>query len=382
MTAAGTARIVRGFFAALAAAVLAVAGTAGHAVTARAATVTFSDTPLRSWTAAGTGYAVAVVGTTAYVGGSFSSVTSPGGTTVARANLAAFDVTTGALVPTFRADTNGAVRALAYDGTNLYVGGSFTSIGGVTRYRLAALDPATGAVRRSWIANASSNVYALAVSSDKLYVAGSFSSFDGATRLRVAAVRLPDGSLDSFAPAVNYTVNSIAAARDDSRIYIGGAYTAVDGVSTKYLTALTATGAVARTGWQALSGPVLDAQLFSNDSRLAVAVGGAGNQGAVYDPATGNRLWRQVCDGDGQAVAFDGGAVYTGFHEGCNGDTTIRLTSNDAVTGVRDTSFTPSFDLFWGVRGISGTSAVLVVVGDFTRVSGVPAQGFAIFPAA
>ena len=33
------------------------------------------------------------------------------------------------------------MRALAYDGTNLYAGGYFTSVNGTSRGRVAALDP-------------------------------------------------------------------------------------------------------------------------------------------------------------------------------------------------------------------------------------------------
>jgi hypothetical protein len=51
-------------------------------------------------------------------------------------------------------------------------------------------------------------------------------------------------------------------------------------------------------------------------------------------------------------------------------------------TAVRDTSFKPAFDRFWGVRDLAGDSLGLVVAGDFTSVGGVPVQGLAIFPAA
>ena len=40
----------------------------------------------------------------------------------------------------FVADTNGAVNALATDGTRLFVGGSFTTIKGVSRSRVASVN--------------------------------------------------------------------------------------------------------------------------------------------------------------------------------------------------------------------------------------------------
>jgi hypothetical protein len=194
-------------------------------------------------------------------------------------------------------------------------------------------------------------------------------------------VTLAAGALEPWAPSVNNTVNSLAVTADGSRVYAGGNYTAINGTPAKYLTSLDSTGAVVRTSWSGLTGPVLSMQVDPTGTELAVGVGGSGNQGAVYDPGTGSRLWYQRCDGDGQAIRWIGDAVFTGFHESCNGDTTIRLTSNDATTGTRDPAFIPSFDKFYGVRALAGNSSYLVAAGDFTTVSGIPSQGFAIFPA-
>jgi len=56
-------------------------------------------------------------------------VSSPEGTQqVNRSNLAAFDVRTGALIPSFVADTDGRVDDLLFDGTSLFVSGSFRTL--------------------------------------------------------------------------------------------------------------------------------------------------------------------------------------------------------------------------------------------------------------
>src|SRR6478609_7860525 len=112
----------------------------------------WQQAPVASWRVDGTGYATVVVGDTVYVGGDFSTVRSPdGATVVARNNLAAFDLATGALRPAFQANTNGIVRTLASSGGQLFVGGSYTSIRGVARGRLAAVDLTTGAVSTSLV---------------------------------------------------------------------------------------------------------------------------------------------------------------------------------------------------------------------------------------
>mgnify|MGYP005816917487 CR=1 FL=1 len=51
----------------------------------------------------------------------------------------------------------------------------------------------------------------------------------------------------------------------------------------------------------------------------------------------------------------------------------------NATNGERDTGFRPTFDRFYGVWCIDGNTSVLAVAGDFTRISGVPVQGFALF---
>ena len=83
--------------------------------------------------------ALATAGGVLYAGGEFTSVTPPGGSSVARTYLAAFTTTTGQ--PTsFDPTLNGKVNALAVspDGSTLYVAGSFTKVNGSTRNHFAA----------------------------------------------------------------------------------------------------------------------------------------------------------------------------------------------------------------------------------------------------
>ncbi len=118
--------VVALFVTAALAATLVAAGTTARP--AGALPVTVSSTPIASDLLDGTGLSVLQVGTTVYVGGTFATVRDQAGTTTtSRANLAAFDVATGHLITTFRADTYRAVRSLATDGTRLFVAGSFTT---------------------------------------------------------------------------------------------------------------------------------------------------------------------------------------------------------------------------------------------------------------
>lgn len=346
------------------------------------ATVLVADTPTTAWRVDGTTQAVLVVGSTTYVGGTFTRATAPNGTTVARANVAAFDTRTGALVETFRADTNGTVRALVSDGTTLWVGGSYTTVAGQRRNRLAAVDLATGAPRAGFAPSVNSNVYALDLRAGRLFVGGSFSSVSGVARSRAAAVDPFTGAVDTrWNPGADETVQAVRADPTARTVYLGGSFTRIGNASRIGLAAVDGTtGAVG----PALAGtfrPTLDLDMDPSGRRLFAAVGGGGNQAVAWDTVTGNRLWRQWADGDVQTVAYHRDTLYFGFHESFGGDLSLRLLAADASTGALDPDFRPTFDRYWGLFDLSVTDDVVAAAGDFTEVGGVAARGIVLFPA-
>ena len=349
--------------------------------------ISFSSIPLQSWRVNGEGRAVLKVGNVVYVGGTFTRATSPDGSQSAnRYNLAAFDVRTGALISSFRADTDGRVYDLATDGTSLFVSGSFNTIGGVSRRKIAALDPATGAVRTSFRADANSTVYSMSIAAGKLYVAGVFANINGVGRSRIGAVDLTSGSVDSaFAPSANGTVRAIAATPDGSTVYVGGPYSQINGVDDVNISVLNgSTGARTGPELSGVTGFVDDLEVTPDGRRLLAAhsgVPGVGNRTAVYDTASGNRQWRQVVDGDVQGVHLIGDMVYAGFHDGAKGDGASRVAGYTLSGGTEDSGFRPSFDRFMGAWSVHGDAQALVIAGNFAVVSGVRAEGFAIFPA-
>src|SRR5690606_581643 len=100
---------------------------------------------------------------------------SPGQNTVPRANMMAFDVTTGEMTsfaPTF----NQQVRTIAAspDGRRLYVGGDFTSVNGQPRQRIAAFDTATGALVQNFAPPVNYHVRAIVATNSTVYVGGNF----------------------------------------------------------------------------------------------------------------------------------------------------------------------------------------------------------------
>ena len=90
------------------------------------------------WSAAigsGAPFTVTQLGNTVYTGGNFGTVNA-----TLRNNVAAFDATTGALLP-WSPSANNIVYSLAHDGYHVHAAGMFASIGGQSRLGYAVLDP-------------------------------------------------------------------------------------------------------------------------------------------------------------------------------------------------------------------------------------------------
>jgi hypothetical protein len=122
-------------------------------------------------------YTLAVSGSTIYAGGGFASVQG-----VPRHNIAGINASDGAPTnfdPQASGPNNdGAVSAIAVDGTTVYAGGQFNMIGGQPRNFLAALDASNGNANDfNPDASGANNIYALTFNSGTLYVGGSFPTF-------------------------------------------------------------------------------------------------------------------------------------------------------------------------------------------------------------
>lgn len=206
--------------------------------------------------------AVATDGTI-YIGGGFTHAGATTGSMVPRNHLAAID-STGALT-SWDPDADNNVNALAVSGTTVYVGGDFTKVGGQNRNGIAALD-ATGSAT-AWNPDAPSGaVAALAVSGSTVYAGGNFTIIGGQPRKNLAALD-STGAATAWNPGagggiyVSTPVSAIAVS--GGTIYVGGSFTSAGGELRNNAVALDSAGAA--TAWN----PNTDGPVYS------LAVGGS-----------------------------------------------------------------------------------------------------------
>jgi len=184
-----------------------------------------------------------------YIGGSF---TSAGGKT--RPYIAKLNNTDGSADPTWdpNAQANETVNTITVNGSDIYVGGNFTSLGGQTRNNIAKLNNTDGSADPTWDPNANSGVEAITISGSDIYVGGYFSQIGGLTRYKIAKLNNTDGSADTSwdADASTYaggTVNAITISGSD--IYVGGVFTTIGGQTRRNIAKLNYTDGSADTSW-------------------------------------------------------------------------------------------------------------------------------------
>ncbi|MFZ2502505.1 MAG: hypothetical protein WAW88_07540 [Nocardioides sp.] len=151
--------------------------------------------------------AAAADGSKVFVGGGFTTM---GGTT--RSRLAAVAPDTGALLTGWVGTVNNnLVRALTTDTADrLYVGGSFARLNGRAIARLGVVSQSSGVEVASFAPNPNNTVRALGLSDDgsKLYAGGSFTTMGGSARPGIAEISTA-GAVTSFAPADGGVVISL-----------------------------------------------------------------------------------------------------------------------------------------------------------------------------
>jgi hypothetical protein len=328
---------------------------------------TYSAACVQPWNpgAGNTVNAIAVSGSTVYVGGQFTTI---GGQT--RNYLAA--IGTDGSLQSWNPNANTTVNALAVNGTTVYAGGLFTSIGSTARNRLAAIG--TDGSLQSWDANANDIVYALAASGSTIYAGGNFTCFgncpsgtenvDKWTRNRLAAIGT-DGSLHSWNPIANGTVHALAVS--GSTVYAGGVFTSIGGTTRNRLAAIHANGTLL-LAWNPNADGTVNALAVSGTNIYAggsfTTIGGqTRNKLAAIDTDGSLQPWDPNADGTVRALAVSGSTVYVGGEfTSTGGAPRNRLAAIDTDGSLQ--SWDPN------VGGVSPSVLALAVIGSTVYAGG------------
>ncbi|WP_194762622.1 PKD domain-containing protein [Microbacterium sp. UFMG61] len=381
-------------------------------------------------------YAQEVVGNTVYVGGSFAKARPAGaaaGTNeTPRANLLAYDLTTGALITSWNPGTNGTVLDIkkSADGSRIYVAGMFSQAAGVWRYRVAAFDTATGALITSWAPEANGRIDSLAVTDGAIYMAGEFTTINGTQRTKVASVSPANGSITGFTADVQggYGAKGVVVSPDNSKVVIAGSFTSVNGSTNpgRGITALDAnTGTLMPWAMNSVlrnAGTVAAMYSLSSDGDSVYGTGfdyGGTSQdgfegGFRANWSDGSLVWMEDCHGDSYDIAPTGDTIYVVGHPHYCGNVagfpetnprsykhslafakapSGQLITND-TQGYRNFAGQPSGSLLqWYPEYVPGTYTgqsqgpwqvtaagdYLLIGGEFLKVNGAAQQGIVRF---
>lgn len=243
--------------------------------------------------------AIAVSGSNVYVGGAFTNVND----VAERDYIAYFDGTSWNTLTASgdtTADINSTVRAIAISGSDIYIGGAFSNVNGVSGLNgIARFDGS------SWnlvgaagdMVAGSSTVYSLAIVGSDLYVGGNFANVAGAAE-RDCIARFDGVAWNSVTAAgdtttdlgSNPTCTVSTIIPNGSDIYIGGSFVDVNGVTTR--------DAIARwdgSAWNTVGGDTaainngINAIVFNEDEMYA---GGAATFFGLQSYSIG--IWRQT----------------------------------------------------------------------------------------
>jgi hypothetical protein len=329
--------------------------------------------------------ALALSGDDLFVGGSFSGM---GGQAL---NRIAEVSTSGAGEAVSSWDPAGSdlptINALAVVGGELYVAGSFSELGGAGQSDLVRLSVSSGVADTSWDPNVNGIADAIGVSGTDLYVGGDFTSAGTGNVPRSSLARLnPNGTLDtSWNPQPSGPVSALALVGDS--LYVGGGFEYVDGVPREGIAELstTAVGALDQA-WNPALG--LDARV----SALAVSGQeiyiGAGIVGPVLVRASlagdgdVDQSWDPALNGFVSVLAVAGSELYVGGNftsiggQERNGIARLSTTGSGLADPVWDPTL--PFESYVGAIALTGDTAYLG--GQFNEIGDLASDGFAAVP--
>ena len=156
----------------------------------------------------GTVMGITQVGSKIIAVGTFTSV-SPSATfsntadDLTRNRIFAFDANTGVIDPSFNPNLGGAANSVDTDGTSIYVGGAFTSVGGNSAIKRLVKLNSSGQVVSAFTSVPSAVVREVVVRGPRLYVGGAFKNLKSGGVTNRGALAAVDSTTGATLAALN-----------------------------------------------------------------------------------------------------------------------------------------------------------------------------------
>lgn len=334
--------------------------------------------------------ALVLNGSTIYVGGDFTTYRGGAAKYVAKID------TSGALDTAFNPTTgnNGSdnrVRALAWDGSALYIGGDFTHYRGVAANRFAKLD-SSGNMDTGFSGTGANGLVRAIVTDNagSIWFGGDFTTFQGSPANRIGKVS-SGGVLDTtFSPSsgsngiTSGSTYVYGLALNGSNLFAAGTFTKYRGTNANRIAKINATTGVLDTTYNPTSGNngannVVNAVVSSGSTvyfggtfttykaAQAVRIGKtnlSGTMDTTFDNASGpagfgNAVNAVLISSSGQLYV---GGVFSSYRGNYITQNIAKINSDDSV----DTTFSPQS----GANGMNNTVRALAYDGTYLYAGG------------
>jgi outer membrane protein assembly factor BamB len=218
----------------------------------------------------------------------------------------------------------GAALTLAPEDGHLFIGGDFTGVGGVARANLAAFDVRTGKLL-PWRPSVDGVVSGLAATNGKIYIGGYFSHVGGKARRGLAAVTATGaGRLLPWRPGLSYS-SGVSLAIGHGRVFVGGTFipagqkrTPGKPIRFTHLAAFSASGPGARIPFAshalntAPGGALGGGGVLAVRGRALLLAEPSGVAAFSVDGKGRRELWQRQVRGTVNAFATSGATLYLG----------------------------------------------------------------------
>lgn len=291
------------------------------------------------------------------------------------------------------------VWTIAISGSNVYIGGQFTTAGGVSAKSIAVWNGTTWSALGTGITSAYPTVNSIAISGSNVYVGGYFTSAGGVSVSNIAVWNtsllawsaLGNGVYGTTSAQVP-TVNSIAIS--GSNVYVGGSFSSagtISGVNNIAVwngstwSALGGGGVTGTTYPAVYSIAISGSNIYTGGQFTTAGITSGVNNIAVWNSGVWSALGTGITS-SGQlivdTIAISGSNVYVGGE----------FTTAGGITGVNNIAVWNTSSVAWSAlgTGVTGGSPSVVqtiaisngnvyVGGQFTIAGGISASNIALF---